>query len=98
MTSVSVINSLSDSALNSALNSALFLNEFFESTISALLGRLLFQMNGADSEPRRQLPTTAARENDCNHSHWSNSRVSSTINMGSPFCSRMVSATWAVEV
>ena len=22
-------------------------------------------MNGADSEPRRQLPTTAARENDC---------------------------------
>ena len=25
-----------------------------------------FKMNGADSEPRRQLPTTAARENDCN--------------------------------
>ena len=23
-------------------------------------------MNGADIEPRRQLPTTAARENDCN--------------------------------
>ena len=23
-------------------------------------------MNGADSEPRRRLPTTAARENDCN--------------------------------
>ena len=23
-------------------------------------------MNGADSEPMRQLPTTAARENDCN--------------------------------
>ena len=23
-------------------------------------------MNGADSEPRRQLPTTAAMENDCN--------------------------------
>ena len=23
-------------------------------------------MNGADSEPRCQLPTTAARENDCN--------------------------------
>ena len=27
------------------------------------------------------------------HSQWSNSRVSSTINMGSPFSSRMVSAT-----
>ena len=26
----------------------------------------LLLMNGADSEPRRQLPTTAARENDCN--------------------------------
>ena len=26
----------------------------------------LYKMNGADSEPGRQLPTTAARENGCN--------------------------------
>ena len=26
-------------------------------------------MNGADSEPGLQLPTTAARENDCNAGH-----------------------------
>ena len=30
------------------------------------LYRLLFRINAADSEPGRQLPTTAARENDCN--------------------------------
>ena len=29
------------------------------------LYRLLFKMNGADSEPWRQLPTTVARENCC---------------------------------
>ena len=30
-----------------------------------LLYRLVFKMNGADSEPGLQLPTTAAMENDC---------------------------------
>ena len=54
------------------------------------------------SDPERG---TTSRINLCDldtkqsgHSHLITSRVSPTINMGPPFSSRMVSATWPVEV
>ena len=58
------------------------------------------EVRGATYVSRRGLAANRGRQSYIilDHSHWSNSRVSRTINMGPPFSSRMVSATWPVEV